>query len=528
MRKTNLSLILVPLLIITFLYFSFPVFFFPDSAVYYYNLEVLRGIHPMSHWQTFRGPSFSLFLLPFTFLLNDSMFSFLIPTYIFFIGSLAVIFSIISNALKDLTSSKIKEIVVYMVFLIFIVFNPVLFGYFHSLLTEFLAIFLGLVASFLSWKWIDISFNDNKLKYVIYNLAFILLIIFSWFLKQPYLSVTLFPLLVAAIISIIREASLRNIIQRILTVMSCLVFLFTSIFCWNSFLNKNNANTNSSDFNQLFLSIGIVSGISNLYLEDQIVYEKIDSILEDNFLSDFDKDKIKLILEGQSQETYRIYKVLSYSGEVKDKMVLYHDSSNSATKEAISFWFRVLKKHPIVMLDSYLSNYLGAINIYTTESSQYSIHPQKEFNEFSRENQGIGLAFLNNDTNLLWMSTDQIEQLDKYNFANDSDIIPLEEKETVSNFYLNTFKTTFALLPLLFIFSVYGYIKTLKTKDTTKEKYYSLILILLGLSVLHSISHVVTGSIIDRYFFIVFPEIILSLILLFIVGFSNCKRKSDI
>ncbi len=524
-KKIKFILTMIPLIIITFIYFSFPLFIFPDTSSYYYNLEVLQGVYPISTWQSFRGPSLSLLFFPFTFILGDSMFSLLIPTYLIFIGSLAIIYKVICDALEKFKASKVTRTLVYIVFLTLIVFNPLLFGYFHSLLTEFVAIFLGLLTCFLSWKWLEISFQQNKFKYVLYNLAFILLIIFSWFLKQPYLSISLFPLLIATVISVVRETSLKNILQRTMTVISCIVLLFVSISCWDNFLSTNGVDRESSDFNQIFLSSSIVSGISNLRVEEQEFYLQDENISGDKFLLDSDKSKIESILENKSPENFRVYNVLGYSGKIKDKMVLYYEGPYFSTKEAIIFWLRVFKKHPEVTLDSYVSNYLGAINIYKTYNSPYSIYPIKEYNESSRENIGIGLTFFNNDDNLLWMTADQVEQMGRYDFSNDSDILSLRKEEIISDFYLNTFKVAFSLLPFLFLYSLYRYIKISKSKDDRERKYYSLILILSGLSILHALFHVVTGAILDRYFFVVFPEVIFSLILLLIVTFNNSATR---
>ena len=93
----------------------------------------------------------------------------------------------------------------FLVSVLLTIFNPIIFGFYHSLLTEFVAITLSVISCYYAVIWYDVEPLKDKKKFVLISLWFVFLTVFSWFLKQPYISCGFFPLLVSYVISLFKK-----------------------------------------------------------------------------------------------------------------------------------------------------------------------------------------------------------------------------------------------------------------------------------------------------------------------------------
>lgn len=525
-QKRNILFLLL-FAIITILYFCVPLFVMPDSVDYYSYLKILKGIAPLSSWHVYRGPSFPALIFLITSILGDNMFSILSLTYMFFAGFIISSYVFIEKAIEVFSVNKEGRVIVLFLFYILIMFNPILFGYFHAFLTEFVAILLGFIGCVACWRWLSVDFSKEKGKYILYNLLFAFLFVFSWFLKQPYITVILFPLLISCLISIFTKFNLANVLQRVATLIFVLLSLLGSIYLWNYILKEAGANTENEYTSESFLSSSIVRGITSLRFEKEIDVDRAEYLI-DPYISSEDKEKIENIILNKRSDNFMVVKIVSspVTEEVTDKMTYYYKEENPSVKEALSFWFRVLFEHPKTVMKSYYSNYLATVNIFRSwRDNKGAYYPIREITNFHNENSSIGLSYLTSEDNFLWIRESLYGYVKHLYASNNKDLLSNEALQIFSNFHLFFFKVVFGFLPFLLLFSIIKYFCSVRKMDKKKREYFNLIIIFLGFAFLHTLFHAITGAIIDRYVYIVLPEIVLAIIILCIL---RLDRRRDV
>lgn len=104
-----------------------------------------------------------------------------------------------------------------------------------------------------SYKWIFVD-PKNKKKSIPYSIFFILTVILCWHLKQPYIVIAITPMLTAGIISVTKNRTKFNILYRIATIASTIVFLIISIITWDGILDAMQVNKNTDRDSSSILS----------------------------------------------------------------------------------------------------------------------------------------------------------------------------------------------------------------------------------------------------------------------------------
>lgn len=526
--------------LITFLYFSVPITVFPDSLTYYDYLRIFRGTRPIALWDLVRGPSLPLLLFVSITIVGNAMLGILSLTYLFFISLQAVYYSTLKKVFNLIKPSKNMKIVAMIIFFVAILFNPLIFGYCHALLTEFVAILFSLVSCILAWVWMKVDVIKNKIKFILIDIVFAFNFVFMWFLKQPYLSVALFPVLIACVLSVIRNHKLSNILQRFGTLIFCITCLILSINGWRSFLVANGKDLNTvSGVDNSFLSNGIIKGISNARLisEDTL---NINDINNDKFLSTKDKSKIIKTIQDQKNGSLKrahILNILSISGKrIIDKIPVYQEGPTISFSEAINTWINVLSKHPIILIDSYLANYMSITDSfpYHTDPTTGTLSPIKSFSFHGHENHSIGLLYAYYPANMDTWTRDQMQYPGLKYIKNDQKTIQKRVLAFYGMMHCGLYLVLYLFLPLVFIYAIICYKRLLK-KDKKKNNnlvyVYELVIISLGFTMLHIAFHDVMGAIIDRYAFVTFPVVALSYIILVVTNkkfntvFEKCLNK---
>jgi hypothetical protein len=526
MKKFRWMIFFLLILPVTFIYFCVPVFIFPDSYHYLLNSEILLGEIDFSNWYIIRGPSLSLYFFPFLFLLGTSIESILLATYFSFVTYLAIAWQLLTRVLSKLSLGKLGTIVIYFSFLFLVLVNPLLFGYFHTFLTEFLAILLGLLTSMLVWDWSREDLEENRGKSLLYLLVFAFLVVFSWFLKQPYISTTLIPIFAGIFLSVIRRNGRKDFVWRVLVVVISFIFLFSFMSVWDGLLVKGGTSETATDFNTSSISRSVISGLSNFRSYGVGDYRDTSSVKEDILLREVDKLKISSIINNREDLSFKVFNVFAPSGEIIAREVMYYRNTDYSFWDSLVFALKLSKEYPLSVLDSYLSNYLGAINVYKTNSEPWWVlYPIKEFNKSSRENFGIGLSFLYNKENLLWLTSDQMAGVQDYYSTNPGERIPDNIKTFISDLYLNIFKGFYLLLPLFWIYSLLKCLRAYRKDMENLEESDSIIFILLSYTFFHTLLHIFTGAMIDRYLIVPFPAGILAFIFLLAQWISTIRER---
>lgn len=469
-------------------YFMVPVNIFWDTGHYTSFVAIFEGKLPWNSWDIVRGPVFPLLLYISNFLFGKTTQGILILTFLFYITMLIVVKKILDNCLT-IKNEKNKKIVYSLIFVVLIV-DPIIYGYYHALLTEFVAMTISLMMCYLSWKWLDVSFCENKKRYLTYSLIFFIGTIISWHLKQPYVTITIFPVIISSIISIIKNHNVKNTVQRGTTVISCIVGLVASIFLWNQFLVSKGINLNTDRNVTASFGNQLMIGLNN--------YEIIKDFNQTELLnSKLLSNKEKKLLNNKKQNYYLI-NINNLKGKtIGQKLILLDENNNISTTTSILFVLKQLLEHPYLVLESYTSNYLAIANIYPKETNDgVSYQVAKEFSlSYCHENCSIAVSVASKKSNISYMLDDAYQRVISYEQYNNSPIYIRYMLKGTSYVTTNLYKLILLILPFLSIFSIISFAKN----NNDNRKMLSMVLILFWYSFLHILVHVATGANIDRY-----------------------------
>ena len=329
------------LFLIFVFFFSFSMIITVDSAHYMSMTNIFEGISGWETWDIVRG-----FTFPYLIFLSNSLFGrttqgVLIFSFIFYLIMIYFVNKITKRVFND--NTKLDKIFRYFTFFI-IIFNPIIFGYYHALLTEFVAITISIIFCYVCWKWMDIDDIKDK-KNIFYIILFVIFTIFAWFLKQPYVTIVLFPLIISSFLSIISKFKWKNILLRLGTICICLICMFVSIKCWNNFLAGKSIDTNTGR------SSGNMFGGQLIYAVDYLVHEKDEMAYTDKKINDSeylsDNEKKKLLKEP---DNYYIYSIKNFDGVILEQDIV----KKSSMKSSLNFITNNFFEHPTLYLKSYV------------------------------------------------------------------------------------------------------------------------------------------------------------------------------
>jgi len=506
-KKKDLFLIILPILL-TIFYFAYAVTITWDSAHYMSYVSIFEKTLPFNSWDVVRGPIFPVVIYLSNFLFGKTVQGLLINSYIYYLLMLFFSYKILN---KTISNNKRKTKII-LFSLLLIIFNPIIYGYYHVLLTEFIAMTFAVVSCYLAYKMLEVDFS-NKKNFVIYLLIFIFLTIFSWFLKQPYVSVSVFPLLVASIIKFFKREKMQKKIPIFLTVLFCLFGLCFSIGIWNSVLEDKGVNSDVERNPTTSLGNTLISAINYFEIED----------CEDGYSSELDflnKDEVIMLHQHieNNDDTYKIINIYDKNNKIIDREFVDLKDENISTFTSLKIIIKNFFIHPFLIIDSYFSNYLAISNFYATtneNSNNYKIVKDIDL-YYVNELSSIGLKPYTYTSNIFYITDDAYQRVVNYEQFNHAPKILNYFMLFFGKVAIVLFKVLFICLPLLFIVSL---IKRIKTR----ENRYDMLLILFGYGLLHMLLHVVTGAIIDRYAMPAYITTILGVIILI-----NLIKKKEV
>ncbi|MBI5839231.1 MAG: hypothetical protein HZB19_03940 [Chloroflexi bacterium] len=216
---------------------SYPLTFTFDSGHYMFLADVINN-HNWPEWDPIRGIVFPLFLSLFTNILGRNQNALLIPmTFAQVILFLFATFFVLHDT--KITKPFQRKIIIMVVFL-FIMLDPLIMGYYHTVLTEFFAATIGILSCYFAYRLYQISETLPTIsKHTIFPYVYFLLVIpFAWHLKQPYVGTALFPFLLSSLLILIRRFNRRVLQYVIFANILVLVSLGISITSWSAFLRS--------------------------------------------------------------------------------------------------------------------------------------------------------------------------------------------------------------------------------------------------------------------------------------------------
>ena len=509
MKKKYLGLFLL----LTIFYFEYSVTILWDSAHYMSYVNIFEGVLPWSSWDVVRGPIFPLIIYFGNILFGKSSQGLIINTYIYYLLMLIFSYKLLLYFFDKvrLSKNKMNKLIVVIMFLIII--NPIIFGFCHTLLTEFVAIALSVVSCYLAILWVDCDYDVDTKNFIWLSIYFILFTTIAWFLKQPYVSVVLFVFIIALIINIFQVKKFKNTIYRIGVLVLCLVFLVISMQGWNAFLRRMGNDPDSDRNPSNALGNQLILAIDSLKIDNN--YDEISDIHYINYskLSDEEKAEVKKLIKKKKE-----YLIINhYKGKkIKEADYLLCDDGNVSTMEALKYIFSLFVRHPVRVGEAYFTNYMSLIDVYSTSSLDgVGYYSNRKIDLlFSSEIATIGFRpYIYGSSNIFYMLPEMYDRVSNYEQANYTfkglNII----MRILGKIYLLLFKLLFLFLPLLLIISII--VRMLSRGSINDKKCLNLIIILLGFSFLHVMLHTVTGAILDRYIVPVFIPTFLGTVMFF-------------
>ncbi len=472
---------LFAILAVVFVFFSYSVTYTYDTFHYLNYVDILFGRVPFNTWDIVRGPSFPVTIFLFNLIFGENQNAHLILQFTNFM----VLLVLLNKTLNIVIDKPKHKNIINGLLVLFMAFNPIIFGYYHVLLTEFIAITLTILSIYMSFKWIYI---ENKKDKILYTALFSLIITYLWFIKQPYALCVFAPVMVAGIISFFKNKTLKNFAYRCCSLGIMLVVMVIGIVSWNTILIKNNVNMNTGRDSSTMLS-GIMLQLKSYKLVDKNT-ESFDGYnLSEQEIKDISEDKVAILL------------TLNSNKEVVDKDVFTKENGSIKTSQVILVSIQNVFQNPSIVLNDYAHNYCALTSICligSDDTINYYVADGFDFKDLY-ENKTIGYRIFYNhiDQNTFWVPERFQANSTKYTVYKNVGII---NKAFIALMPVTTFLYKFILIinPILLIISIVLYIIIgLKHKEFIKMAELNMICI--SLSFMYLVANAYLNAIIDRY-----------------------------
>lgn len=486
--KTNWKYIL--LIFIAWFYLTFPMILTYDSAHYMGYVQIFENVLPFSTWDIVRGPVFPILIHLSNLFFGKTSNGIVLFSFIFYL----VMFFVSSKIIKEFSrENKKTKIVLTILFFLLVVFNIIVFGYYHTLLTEFVAMTISVVSCYLSWKLLLKTTKGDKKHYFLLMLYFVIMVPFSWFLKQPYVSITLFPLIISTIISLFTSRPIKRFLPHFAVLLLSIVSLFIGIFAWNKVLERKELETDTSRSAFNMLGQGMIDPLENYEILGDV---NTDYLEKAQFLSSDEREML-----NNTKNNFKIVEVYNTKGALIDQMLVKTKENGFVSSEdALKFILNAFWQHPLETLYSYTVNYLGIVNAYhpsTLNSAEYYI--DKDFSLLGcQENCGIATIIGQTRSNIFYIPENMVYRIQDYEQSINSPFLFRLILNSLKTISIVAFNVSLFLLPFVLPAIILYLILKKKISKNKRERMY-LSVILLGYSFLHICAHATISAVIDRY-----------------------------
>lgn len=410
-----------------------------DSAHYLNYVSIFEGHLPPSSWDIVRGPVFPAIIFLFDIVFGKTGTGILIGAFLFYLLFSATCY----YTCKEICKSYKHRDLVQNLLLAILILNPLIMGYFHVLLTEFIAITFTMLNIVLAYKWLYIDAH-NKNHLLFYSLYFILSVMFCYHLKQSYIIIAFAPLIIATITSVIQKHTRKNVLYRLGTLFIAIFCFIASLFAWDFTLQQMGVNLDTGRDSSTMLSQQLLKAY-------QITYDQ-------------DGDGV---------------------------------NDDLSTLDAIGVLLQDFFSNPVRFSTMYISNYCGLTSICAINTNNgVEYYPSLDFAGIDTfENTAIGYRAYSNSSNIFDMTESLHHNSILYGESSDRSLIA---------YLMNLFKIPTNLLfktvtLLCFLTLIFIIIFKLRIKTRRYQNLFILCLMLLSTAFLHLAFTAGLGLIIDRY-----------------------------
>ena len=363
------------LIVITIIYFSIPLVATWDTAHYHNYLDILYGKRSWDNWDVIRGPVFPVFIAGVHFLFGYSHLGMLFGTYIVTV----VVLLIAVYFIREL-SNNVSIFISYSLLFVFLFLNPIFLGFYHTVLTEFMASFLMIFSVLVSYLWFYKNVYDNtKFEFIGLSIILIVLVSVSFHLKQPYVATTIMPLLGSSLLSVLSDKKTVNIIQRLFVVVISIILLICSLIVWHNFLPNKGIASNKARMSYYMVSDRLYRGLNSqtkanteqLIKNEQTKKEPIKQdvivggislaelsyaeVENDKTINFFDSVRALRLKRTGKEESYRFLFIADSDGKIIDKILI---GGKPGIMRSIFELIRICIAHPVLSLKKFVINFM--------------------------------------------------------------------------------------------------------------------------------------------------------------------------
>ena len=487
--KNNKYLLALIILIIVFFSSSLVLTF--DSTHYLGFVDIFEKTKPFSSWDIVRGPVFPFILYVFDLLFGKSSFGMLLGMFIFYIAYCIIFYNFSTFVFQD---SKKKNIWIPIV-CAFVFFNPIILGYYHTMLTEFVAITITSITLMMAWKWWQ---TDTKKSKILYSAYFIVFTSISYFLKQPYICTVLIPMLISIIYGIIKDHSKKNILYYASTFVLTVIFLLVSMTSWNMILERNGVNVNTGRDSSSMLSKQLLNSIDAYKVKTVNDYENIQ---KDKYLSKREKKEIKKVLKDNN--SVFIISIYDKKKLLEKDYLKVTKNNHPSGKDTIIEIIKTFFKYPKLIIETHAKNYCALSSVCVIESEDgvmYHVTNQLDILHLF-ENSYIPFKSFRNEEKVFDYPEERYESVKYYVVQRNQGLI---SKVMTLTFVPTTLIFEFVILSLNIFLILLLVFRIKNRKKLKKYNTYLLSFMMLSFSFITLMINDWVGSIIDRYAVICF------------------------
>ncbi len=481
-------------------FFSHPLWFSWDSTVYIGMSLILGTASFKEVWLPVRGISFPFLLRLFEPFGYQNKYLILLLMFIFYVGMLYIIY-LIGKKINLYKNDKIK--IIYLFFTIFlIVLNPIIFVYYHLVLTEFVAMTLNIAFVYLMFNYLKIDVRKDIKISIIYALLISFTVVFLYHTKQSFIGMMAIELALGVLLSFLRKFDIKNILYRIGTCALCATLLIGSIKVWNNYTNGKGMDNIGTKAVENYTNKQLIGGLTklreigdanNLIYSDGKFIRTVKVISTDYTSPDEieitnEKEKQEIIKVLNNKSVYKNFTIYENINNPKNKYVLF-TKNNYSIKEQLPLYFRIFFTKPSVLISSY---YDGMYKTIWTEG--YWAFENRAFAVQYYRLDGINTPDIAPGYNF------GVEDLEEYHKPNLLDKAAFGYEEIIRIITCANQMIVPILFLITFIITIYIIIKGKKYPKYEKlRSNFEMTLLLYGMSFGCIISYIMFSGFIDRY-----------------------------
>jgi hypothetical protein len=210
---------------------AYPLTLTVDSAHYLWLADLIKQAN-WENWDPFRNIGFPLQIFFSSMLFLSGRDAALIPMII----ARVILFYFSSMAVCEIfkAHTKNRRLMVHLFIFVFIIMDPTIFGYYQTILTEYVAATIAMVSIFMAIKLYRAPLFSKRFTFL--STYFLVMSLWSWHLKQDYVGAALFPFMIIVFLIVLKNFSWKSLAYFLLSISTISLLILFSTIAWNNYL----------------------------------------------------------------------------------------------------------------------------------------------------------------------------------------------------------------------------------------------------------------------------------------------------